>query len=157
MGKRGPPKKPTKIKILEGNPGKKALPKNEPEPVSEGVSPPDWLDETGRAEWDRIAPELDRLGLLTVLDQSGLAAYCMAFAEFVKANKEIAKDGMMHKTPNGHLQPSPYIGIARGADERMRRYMREFGLTPAARVGLETDKQKPEDEFSAWQNSRKKG
>jgi P27 family predicted phage terminase small subunit len=156
MGKRGPAPKPTKLKILEGNPGKGALPKNEPEPSCEGVVKPEWLDDLGGAEWDKVAPELARLGLLTDLDVTALALYCQSVSMAIRADREVQK-GLLHKTPNGHIQPSPYVSILRGADERARRYMREFGLTPAARVGLATDKQSAADEFSQYLAEQAKG
>ena len=64
----GPPKKPTKLRILEGNPSKRPLPKNEPEPDPTMPECPDWLMDDAKEEWNRVAPELHRIGLRTVGD-----------------------------------------------------------------------------------------
>ena len=54
MGLRGPAPKPTAIKRLEGNPGKRKL--NEAEPtLTVGVPEcPDYLDEVAKREWGRL-------------------------------------------------------------------------------------------------------
>jgi phage terminase small subunit len=66
---------------LRGNPGKRAL-RPEPEPArgSECPEPPSFLPPDAVAEWHRIAPELHRIKLLTVVDVGLMAAYCSAFA-----------------------------------------------------------------------------
>ena len=55
MGKRGPRKTPTALRLLRGNPSGRKIPANEPAPapLSEHVQAPDWLDEPARREWDR--------------------------------------------------------------------------------------------------------
>jgi len=69
----GPKLKPTAIKILEGNPGKRPLNLNEPKPLQIAPECPDWLLDEAKKEWKRLAPELERLGLLTILDMAAFA------------------------------------------------------------------------------------
>ena len=47
--------KPTKLKILEGNPGRRPL--NESEPLPQSIAPecPDWLLDEAKKEWNRLA------------------------------------------------------------------------------------------------------
>src|SRR5689334_3828108 len=55
MGFRGPAPKPTAIKKIQGNPGKRPLNENEPQ-LEPGIPEcPDYLDEIARKEWARIA------------------------------------------------------------------------------------------------------
>lgn len=54
----GRPPKPTHLKVIAGNPGKRALPTNEPQPELRDLEPPRDLDEDEQREWDRIAPLL---------------------------------------------------------------------------------------------------
>jgi hypothetical protein len=35
MGRRGPPPQPTKLRLLSGNPGKRPLPRAEPQPIGQ--------------------------------------------------------------------------------------------------------------------------
>ena len=51
--------------------------------------PPEFLSEYARAEWDRIAMELYRLKLLTVVDIAPLAAYCEAYAKWRTAVEKL--------------------------------------------------------------------
>jgi phage terminase small subunit len=66
---RGRRPKPTRLKLLTGNPGKR--PFNDTEPRPEPVVPecPPELSELARREWDRLAPELAKLRIVTNLDR----------------------------------------------------------------------------------------
>ena len=54
---------------------------------------PRWLDPEAKAEWKRIAPELKRLGILTVLDGPILAAYCESVGLLRHAATHLRKEG----------------------------------------------------------------
>ena len=47
--------------------------------------------------------------------------------------KHLREEGSIHRTPNGHQQPSPWDTIARQHSALMYKYLTEFGLTPATR------------------------
>jgi P27 family predicted phage terminase small subunit len=49
------------------------------------------------------------------------------------AEGNIAKYGSFIRTPSGYPIQSPYIGIATKAIEQMRKFLSEFGMTPASR------------------------
>ena len=76
---RGRPRTPTALKIVRGNPGKRALPKNEPKPTV-GAKVPGWLTVRGRKEWERLGPMLERNGVLTEMDAESLGELCEAKA-----------------------------------------------------------------------------
>lgn len=78
MAKVGRPRKPTALKVLEGNPGKRPLPESEPRPdaLQSPQTPPRTLTPGAAAEWRLIAPGLAGMGLLTTLDQGALETYC---------------------------------------------------------------------------------
>lgn len=144
---RGRIPRPTKLKVIDGNPGRRPLNKNEPQPhVSPLVPPPPkFLNTDGREEWARIAPELHALGLLTDVDLAVLAAYCHAFARWRQAETAIAEMGkadmltgsLMIRTAKGNPIQNPLVGTANKAMEAMVRYAAEFGMTPAARSRIE--------------------
>jgi P27 family predicted phage terminase small subunit len=122
------------LKVLDGNPGRRPL--NEREPAApQGVPPcPDWLSDEARAEWDRVIPELQMMGLLSTADRAALAAYCTAWARWVEAEAMVKKLGTIVKSPDkGFPMKSPYLSIADQALETMRKLMVEFGLTPSSR------------------------
>jgi len=130
---RGRKPTPTKLRILRGNPGKRALNRNEPTPAAEIPEPPAHLNATALEEWDRIAPVLLEQGLLTALDRAGLAAYCVAYARWIDAEENVRKLGVLVKSPNGFPVHSPYLAVANRAMEQMQRLLAEFGMSPSSR------------------------
>lgn len=69
---------PTQLKILAGNPGKRALPENEPEFDNEIPQLPDWLAGEALAAWHRLMPELHAVGIVAEAYRGPLVAYCEA-------------------------------------------------------------------------------
>jgi len=55
---RGRRPKPTRLKMLTGNPGKRPLNPNEPRPEATIPDAPAELSAGARAEWDRLAADL---------------------------------------------------------------------------------------------------
>ena len=58
----GPPPTPTNLKLLRGNPGKRKLNTNEPDPAPAIPPCPGHLDKVAKKEWRRISKELLALG-----------------------------------------------------------------------------------------------
>ena len=146
---RGRPPKPTPLRLLEGNPGKRPLNKNEPKPRPRKRTPsaPQNLGEDGKKEWQRVAKELIALGLLTEIDMTALTLYCNAYQRYVDAERRLDVDGMVVSTPNGYLQQSPWLAISNRAYAQMKEIMIQFGMTPAARSRVTVDpKREDEDE-----------
>jgi hypothetical protein len=54
---------PTHIKVVKRNPGKRALPKNEPKPKRSISSPPAPLSGTGMVAWGRVTVLLDEMSI----------------------------------------------------------------------------------------------
>ena len=142
--------KPTKLKVLEGNPGRRKLPENEPIPISDLPPPPDHLDEYARDEWFRICQGLYNMGLLFDVDRAAFAAYCQAYSRWKTAEEEMQKRvkkggplaGLVDVTKAGNIIQNTLVGIANKAAGDMVRYAAEFGLTPAARARLAIDPKK---------------
>jgi P27 family predicted phage terminase small subunit len=130
---RGRRPKPTRLKYLTGNPGKRPLNANEPKPEIAMPECPLELGPVARREWDRMAAELTSLRILTQLDRAALAAYCGAYAMWAEATEAIQKFGTMVKSPTGYPVQSPYVSIANRQAEIMMRIASEFGLAPASR------------------------
>lgn len=127
---------PTAIKILRGNPGRRPLPAAEPMPaaLAESHPPPAWLTSKAKVEWRRVAPVLARAGLLTALDVDALTSYCVTVTLWRKAVEELRRHGVVTKTPEGLLQASPYLTIARQTQATLTKLLVEFGMTPSARA-----------------------
>ena len=151
---RGRRPKPTRLKVLTGNPGKRPLNANEPRPE---VAIPDCPAELGlvaRREWDRLAVELSTLRILTNLDRAALAAYCGAYAMWAEATEAIQKFGTMVKSPSGFPMQSPYVAVANRQAEIMMRIASEFGFTPASRSRISTPSPQEPTLFDVLENSQ---
>jgi P27 family predicted phage terminase small subunit len=131
---RGRKPKPTILKALAGNPGKRKL----NEPIAAGIPDcPEFLDAVAKEEWRRCVKVLAEMGVLTKADRSALAAYCVAYSRWVEAEGLVKKFGTIVKSPEkGFPMKSPYLTVADQAMENMRRLMVEFGMTPSARSRL---------------------
>jgi P27 family predicted phage terminase small subunit len=144
---RGRRPKPTRIKVLTGNPGKRPLNPNEPRPEALIPDCPIELGPVARREWDRLAGQLMALRMLTQLDRGALASYCGAYALWAEATKAIQKYGAMVKSPSGYPIQSPYVSIANRQTEIMMRIASEFGFTPASRSRISTP---PADDWTLF-------
>ena len=133
MAQRGRKPKPTALKELEGNPGKRPLNKNEPKPDKKAPRCPAWLEEEAKREWKRTGRLLEQLGLLTEMDMAAFAGYCQAYARWKEAEEFITQHGTMIRTPNGYLQQVPQVSIAQTNLKIMLKFCEQFGLTPSAR------------------------
>lgn len=138
---RGRRPKPTRLKVLTGNPGRRPLNQDEPQPEIAIPECPPELSPVAKREWDRLAAELVKLKLLTNLDRAALAAYCGAYALWAEATEAIQKYGTMVKSPSGYPIQSPYVAIANRQAEIMMRVASEFGFTPASRGRIAAPKE----------------
>jgi P27 family predicted phage terminase small subunit len=157
---RGRKPKPTYLKLLNGNAGKRPLNEHEPEPAPAIPTPPAELCEDAKLEWERVAPLLHQLGTLSEIDRAALAAYCQAYGRWLKAERAVAimgerdqlTSGLMIKTTNGNPIQNPLVGIANRAMVDMVRYAAEFGMTPSARSRIAKDpfEQGPQESFAEF-------
>ncbi len=133
---RGRKPKPTRLKIIDGNPGKRPIRGEEPQPPKGQPSCPAHLSPTAKAEWKRLARSLTGIGLLTQADRAALAAYCQSYGRWVEAERELVETPVLLKTPAGYVQPSPWLAISSKQLELMAKFMAELGLTPSSRSRL---------------------
>lgn len=144
---RGRKPKPTALKQLEGNPGKRAVNKKEPKPVSEIPSCPNHLQGIARQEWNRIVKELKALGMITKLDRAALAICCTAYADYVKACNKLKKEGEVIISEKGGMYQNPWVAIKKRSMDQIAKFYAEFGMTPSSRSRIQVDVNTPEEEL----------
>lgn len=132
MGVPGRKPKPTRLKVIEGNRGKRPIKKDEPKPPPAAPTPPSWLGREAKAEWRRVVPELDRLGMISLIDRAALVAYCETWETYVAAVRAARKDGVLVQGERGMVK-NPAQQIARDAGAALRSWCEQFGFTPSAR------------------------
>jgi P27 family predicted phage terminase small subunit len=91
------------------------------------------LSDEAKAEWKRVAPELDALGLLTCIDGTALAAYCMSYARWRECEEILDREGLTSMTSTGYLAQRPEVAISKAALMAVKTFASEFGLTPSSR------------------------
>jgi len=102
-----------------------------------------------KREWARIAPELESLGLLTIVDRAALAGYCQAYARAMQAEQRVQKKGLIFTTNTGYVQQRPEVAIAQKSWQLVRAFAAEFGLTPSSRSRIEV--KEPGEESPWWE------
>ena len=153
---RGRRPKPTRLKMLTGNPGKRPLNGNEPRPAAAVPECPAELGSVARTEWNRLVGELSALRLLTNLDRAALAAYCGSYSLWAESMEAIQKFGTMVKSPSGYPIQSPYVAIANRQAEIMMRIASEFGFTPASRSRISTPSKGEPTLFDVLENTERR-
>lgn len=150
MGRRGPPPKPTRLRILNGNASRRPLNADEPRPAEREPEQPAWLTGEAKTEWARIVPELKLLRLLTVVDRAALTAYCQAWAELAECTRLLEQEGRIFYEPvigkkknkkgvetlevvGNKVKAHPICRLQRDAFARVKAFLGEFGLSPASR------------------------
>jgi len=157
MATRGRKPKPTALKVLEGNPGKRPLNKNEPKPEKKAPRCPSWLEPEAKKEWRRMSKQLEELGVLTQVDAAAFAGYCQAYARWKEAEEFLSKHGTIFKTPSGYIQQVPQVSIAQTYLKIMKDFCSEFGLTPSSRSRINVNSEVTETDDLMEKMLRKAG
>ena len=129
--------KPTALKILEGNPGKRPINDNEPRPTPVAPPMPRGLLPEAQRFWKAIAPKLEALGVLTAIDGPSFRAMATHYAIMIEAEKKVKEDGLfLPDKSNGGYKKNAAVTMVINHSAAYRRYAAEFGMTPAARTKL---------------------
>jgi P27 family predicted phage terminase small subunit len=157
MGRRGPAPKPTNLRVLHGD-RKDRINDQEPVPSELEVKPPHWLAKSARAVWGRLAPDLERRGVLTAWDVEAFANYCDAVVRRYRAAKTLEREGEVVELPvfnkngdlTGHrLGRNPWSYALKDADAQVQRWGARFGLTPSDRsqISVGEDRRDSDDDL----------
>lgn len=138
----GRPPKPTALKLVEGNKGKRAINSQEPDPAYlNDMTPPAWLGAAAAEVWNEMAPKLRAAQVLTELDVQALAMGCVAISQYrqsvsrigdalVKSKHVEKEDGSIVETGE-HV--NPWMIVQSMTYKQAMGIFAQFGLTPAAR------------------------
>lgn len=152
---------PTNVLALRGSTKYLAQRENAPsvEPDIEIPDCPRHLLKEARKEWKRITPQLETLGLISLIDRAALALYCQEYAWWVwheealqrdikqaaeklaahladEANRDkpwTGGDGFMLPTPNGSWTYNPHWVARNKHGAQLDRFLASFGMSPSAR------------------------
>jgi len=141
--------KPTWLKIVNGNPGKRPLNTNEPQPVGDLTSAPDWMSPSQKEGWDYAIAHSPR-GLLKLIDRSVLAVWVVAEDTHRQASEKVTEQGLLMTTKTGELVQSTYLPIQNRQALIMMKAGSELGFSPTARARISVPPEKPASRFSEF-------
>ena len=154
---RGRKPKPLELIKLHGNPGKRPIPTDTPQPdkLYNVPAAPIYLDEIGKEIWNYLAPKLVKIGIMTELDIYVLENCCVALSVARKASKELQESALVCATKNEDgsnksIQRTPYLSVWREALSEFDSNGAKLGLSPSDRVRLRGLGKKEEDEFDEF-------
>lgn len=135
---RGRPPKPTALKLLAGNPGRRKL---APETVAAKLEPkpPKWLGPDGAALWVRLSLQLDAAGICRQTDYLAMEMLCRTYEAWRENERLLAEAGAISDVKNKDgevvgMVRSPYCLEADRLFGELERLTARFGLTPADRA-----------------------
>lgn len=142
---RGRKPKPTRRKEAAGNPGKRALNRNEPEftPITH-ADPPEWFDDTAAGMWELIITELCGQDVLCATDLHNVVLFCQAYRNWYEAQKEVINFGITIVSEMGPKK-NPALTAANEAMRQMVTIGSLLGLDPSSRQRLLGSKAKKSD------------
>ncbi len=141
----GRPAKPTALKVLQGNAGKRPLNDREPQFQNADPTPPEWLEGEGRALWLRLAPQLIAQGVLLDVDRELFAAGCERWGMYRQATRETGE--LLTEKAHG-VVTNPLQALAKSALADAMAVFREFGIGASSRSKVKTTPPPIEDEFA---------
>ncbi len=143
---RGRKPKPTALKKLAGNPGRRPL--NEKEPNFSdltNIDPPEWLPELATDMWQRIVPELLREKIIKQTDLHLVESFCTSYAIWRMALVEVNSFKIIMQNASGGPTKNPALTALNEANNQMMKTGAALGLSPADRVRLMGDKDPDDD------------
>jgi P27 family predicted phage terminase small subunit len=144
----GRPRKPTVLRLIEGNRGKRPPPKHEPKPRGDlkAAKPPTHLTEAQAEIWNYALDNCPP-GLMTHVDRELLVAWCVASelharATRLQAQKDADSENPLLVMTKGGLMQSPYLAIINRQAVLLVQLSAALGFSPSARTRINA----PEEE-----------
>jgi len=165
MGLLGPRPEPRIFKDIKGNPGKRALNQNEPQPDPlDDFAAPEHVaeDKLALKKWEEAVQVLHRMKVMTEADTETLARYCLIWSHWMQMREQCRQLGrqVIHYEPDpnrtdGRLrvkwaQPAPWAVDEKSARKDLLQIEREFGLTPSSRSQVTIHSDTNDDPFAAF-------
>lgn len=134
----GPRPTPTALKLLNGNPGKRALPKNEPKPDlienPEELLCPDYLVGDSKNAWNELLPVLIKMRVMSRADTTMLENLCLQIGIWRDATRKLATTSvLLADKKTKRIMGNPLIPIINRATALISKLCAEFGLTASSR------------------------
>jgi P27 family predicted phage terminase small subunit len=144
MGKRGPAAKGRELRLIEGTDRKgrsgrlldvsrmPVAPDGDMDPLHE-------LTEEGREIWDQAVADLESMGVASPVDRLEIHALVGAVERWRRATRQLVAEPLVVVGARGGVLVNPVVQVQRDAAAEITRICDRFGLSPAARMSVETN------------------
>lgn len=132
---RGRKPTPTVLKLLRGNPGKRAINKAEPKPGPlEADCPEELTDGVAQQEWARTIQPAIATGQITAADRVFAIAHCELWATWRSQLADASRHPhVVAVGQNKHPMPNPARVMSNKTLQLLAKVDAELGLTPVSR------------------------
>jgi len=126
---------PTTLKLLRGNPGKRRMNAEEPQPDALETACPDLiLDPVARAEWDRAIVPAIAIGQVTAADRALAIAHCELWATWQAQLAEASKlPNVIAAGKHRYPLPNPARVMANKTLHLLAQVDEKLGFSPTSR------------------------
>lgn len=95
---------------------------------------PVWLPKSAKKYWREIAPQLERCGLIGLVDSAAFAVHCDSVGRYEDVTRKLKSlEQLIDETPQGYHMHSALFTVRNKLWDQVLRSALEFGLTPAGR------------------------
>ena len=140
---------PRVLKLIRGNPGKRPINEKEPKPKPGIPDCTDCLDNQAKIIWVKLIPKVERIGVMTEVDEGPFAAYCESYSLLISAKKQLKKM-TLRTVDKRKIKLNPIfvflMRVARDAKRDLVRIAGEFGFTASSRTRIVVESPGDDDE-----------
>lgn len=128
--------KPTQLRVLQGNPGKRAINKQEPMFSSDLPQPPQYLNERAKEIFCELRDEIDQMGYASRSHARALGLVATRLEEVEHCAAVLDQSGYYYETTTEwgetikHIRPE--VSIRQKSLLHAHSLLAEFGLTPSS-------------------------
>lgn len=116
------------------------------------TTPPEWLPDSAKSEWERLLPIMQKDFPLTETDFGLLVSYCLAFSRIKTAEGEIRKYGTYTTNKKtGIKKVNPAVSVQSQAMKDLKSNATALGMTLEARSKLALNNNKQKESIDPFQ------
>ena len=94
------------------------------------------IEKEAKEHMKNVIQMLDESGVMQDVDNAALTMLARNYSMFIKASKQLEKDGLTVVSDRGNIAPHPAIKIAKDAQIQAMKVMEKFGLTAKDRTKI---------------------
>jgi P27 family predicted phage terminase small subunit len=99
------------------------------------------IESDAKEYMNNVLKKLEENGVLDSVDSAALTMLARNYSTFIKASKQLEKEGLTFTNSRGSITVHPAIKIANDAQTKAMKVMSEFGLTAKSRTKLNINRE----------------